>query len=347
MKTDKMISASKVCAKCVLPEYFPGVRFNSEGICNYCLDNKSEEDQERRKAEYRRKFEELIVASKGQSSYDAVMSFSGGKDSTYTMTILKEEYGLDIVAVTLDNGFLSNQALKNINNAVEKLGISHIFFKPRFDMLSNIFRHCAENDVFSPKTTERASTICTACMAIVKFSILRFALEEDIPFVGFGWSPGQAPITSSIMKNNPKMVKMMQKTLFDPLYGIAGEDVKPHFLEDRHFSGSYHFPYNIHPLAFLEYNEEKIYQNLGNLGWEAPNDVDANSTNCLLNSFANVVHKSRFKFNPYVFELAKMVREGYLSRAVALNRLHQEEDPEIVNMVKARLRITKNSLSEQ
>lgn len=346
MATDKMISASRVCVRCVLPEDFPGIRFNDEGICNYCLDSKNEESQERRKAEYRRKFEELVVASKGKGSYDTVMSFSGGKDSTYTMTILKEEYGLDVVAVTLDNGFLSNQALKNINNVVEKLGISHIFFKPRFDMLSKIFRQCAENDIFPPKTIERASTICTACMAIVKFSVLRFAIEEDIPFVAFGWSPGQAPITSSIMKNNPKMVKMMQKTLFGPLYGIAGDDIKPHFLEDKHFLGSYRFPYNIHPLAFLDYNEEKIYHDLVRLGWEAPQDVDANSTNCLLNSFANVVHKRRFYFNPYVFELAKMVREGYLDRTAALNRLNQEEDPRIVKMVKARLGITEDSLRE-
>jgi len=342
MGNDRMDSKLRLCAKCVLPENFPGIRFNDECICNYCSGNKSEEDHERRKAEYRRRFEELVNTYRGRSGYDVVMSFSGGKDSTYTISILKEEYNLNVVAVTLDNGFLSHQTSKNINNVVERLGISHIFFKPRFDMLSKIFRHCAKSDVFPAKTLERASTICTACMAIVKFSILRFALEEDVPFIAFGWSPGQAPITSSIMKNNPKMIKMMQKTLFDPLYEIAGEDIVPHFLEDRHFSGHYHFPYNVHPLAFLKYNEEEIYQKLADLGWEAPQDVDANSTNCLLNSFANVVHKSRFKFNPYVFELAKMVRDGYLVRDAALDRLNREEDPRIVDMVKRRLRITED-----
>ena len=183
MTSDKIISAYRICANCVLPENFPGIQFNDEGICNFCLDYKNEENLEIKKAEYKRKFEELIVERKGRSSYDVVMSYSGGKDSTYTMTILKEAYGLNVVAVTLDNGFLSNQAFKNINNVVEKLGISHIFFKPRFDMLSKIFRHCARNDIFPPKTLERASTICTACMAIVKFSVLRFAIEEDIPFV--------------------------------------------------------------------------------------------------------------------------------------------------------------------
>lgn len=345
MKTDRILSAPRICKRCVLSEYFPGVRFNSEGICNYCLDYENEENLNKRKIEYRQKFEELVERNKGQSSYDVVMSYSGGKDSTYTMMILKEEYGLNIVAVTLDNGFLSNQASRNINSAVEKLGINHIFFKPRFDMMSRIFRHCSENDIFPLKTIERASTICTACMAIVKSIVLRLAIEEDVPFVAFGWSPGQAPITSSIMKNNPKMVKMMQKTVFDPLYMIVGTDIKPFFLEDRHFEEHYRFPYNVHPLAFLEYNEEKIYHSLVRLGWVAPEDVDANSTNCLLNSFANVVHKERFKYNPYMFELANMVREGYLDRTTALDRLQQIEDAQIVNSVKQRLGITGNSLS--
>jgi tRNA(Ile)-lysidine synthase TilS/MesJ len=339
MTSNNKIPTTEVCVRCVLPECFPGIRFNKQGVCNYCQNAKSKENQERRKAEYRRKFEELMTTHKGKSSYDVAMSFSGGKDSTYTMSILKEEYGLNVVALTLDNSFLSNRTFDNIRNVVEKLGISHIFFKPPFDMMQKIFRYCAKNDIFTPKTLERASTICTACMAIIKFSVLRFAVNEDIPFIAFGWSPGQAPITSSIMKNNPKMIKMMQKTLFDPLYKIAGDDILPHFLEDKHFNGSYNFPHNIHPLAFLDYNEEKIYHDLVRFGWEAPQDVDVNSTNCLLNSFANVVHKKRFGFNPYVFELAKMVREGYLDRTIALNRLQQEEDPNVVNMIKARLGI--------
>ena len=336
----------KVCANCVLPESFPGIRFNDEGVCSFCLDSKSAESREREKAKYRRKFENLVREHRSKSSYDVIMCFSGGKDSTYTMTILKEAYSLGVLAVTLDNGFLSNQASKNIHSVVEKLGIDHIFFKPRVDMLSKIFRHCAKNDIFPPKTTERASTICTSCMAIVRFSILRLAIEKDIPFVAFGWSPGQAPITSSIMKNNPQMLKMMQKTLCHPLREVAGSDIRPYFLEDKHFSDPYRFPYNIHPLAFLDYNEEEIYQNVARLGWKAPQDVDATSTHCLLNSFANVVHKKRFGFHPYVFELANLVRKGYLDRTIALDRLHQKEDRHIIEMVKEKLAITGDFFGE-
>ena len=331
--------SARVCVNCVLPETFPRIRFDEHGTCNFCLDSQHKETREGKATDYREKFNSLVSDYKGKSVYDALMCYSGGKDSTYTLALLKESYGLNVLAVTLDNGFVSNQASQNIHNVVERLGIDHIFFKPSFHVLAKIFRTCAAKDIYPAKTLERASTICTSCMAILKSSALRLALEKDIPFIVYGWSPGQAPITSSIMRNNPDMVRMMQKTLFDPLYRIAGDDIKPYFLEEKHFSGDYRFPYNIHPLAFLGYSEDDICRDILRFGWEAPKDVDANSTNCLLNSFANVVHVDRFGFHPYAFELANLVREGYLDRSSALDKLRRMENPEATALAKERLGI--------
>jgi tRNA(Ile)-lysidine synthase TilS/MesJ len=325
------------CIKCILPETFPGIRFNEEGVCNFCLEFKGLKHLEDKKTEYKKKFETLVNEYKGKNSYDALMCYSGGKDSTYTSIILRNEYRLNILAITFDNGFVSDQALRNIKNVVENVGIDHIIIKPRFDILRRIFCECTDHNIYSLKTIERASTICTSCMGLVKFSALRMTIEKNIPFIAFGWSPGQAPITSSIMKNNPQMLKMMQEAIFEPLYHIVGDAIKPYFLEEKHFNGSYRFPYNIHPLAFLGYNEEKVYETIYKYGWEAPQDTDANSTNCLLNSYANVVHKKQFHFNPYSLELANLVREGYLNRELALEKINEIEDPETVAFVQKKL----------
>ncbi|MDM7999876.1 MAG: hypothetical protein QUS33_07740 [Dehalococcoidia bacterium] len=334
-----MATPPVVCTNCVLPETFPRIRFDKDGVCNYCRDWQRKRHDENRTAEFRRRFDALVSEYRGVSKYDALMCYSGGKDSTYTLSVLKERYGLNVLALTFDNGFVSNQASLNIRCVVEKLGVDHIFFKPSFPVLAKIFRVCATTDIFPPKALERASTICTACMAVVKSSALRLALEKDIPFVAFGWSPGQAPITSSIMRNNPEMVRVMQKALFDPLYKIAGDDISPYFLEEKHFSGSYRFPYNIHPLAFLGYSENTICEHISRFGWKAPEDVDANSTNCLLNSFANVVHFNRFGYHPYACELASLVREGYMDRSSALDKLRHMENPESTALAKRRLGI--------
>jgi hypothetical protein len=329
--------SSRICSKCVLPETFPGIRFNEDGVCNFCLSHKGMEYLQGKKSEYSNKFDSLVAKYRGKSAYDVLMCYSGGKDSTYTLSIFKEKYHLNILALSFDNGFLPPQTLKNIQNVVEKLGVDHILFKPRFDVLSKVFRYCANNDVYSPKALERSSAICTSCMGFIKYSALRFAVEKDIPFIGYGWSPGQAPITSSILMNTPAMIKTMQKLLFDPLHEMVGDAIKPYFLEDRHFNGSYNFPYNVNPMAFLEYDIDAIYQNISRFGWKKPEAVDANSTNCLLNSFANFVHKQRLAYHPYAFELANLVREGYMDRDTAIQRLTEEEDPLTVAQVKEKL----------
>ncbi|MDH7513871.1 MAG: phosphoadenosine phosphosulfate reductase family protein [Clostridiales bacterium] len=328
----------KICRKCVLPETFPGIRFNDEGECNYCQDFKGKKNLEQRKLQYRSKFEKLILEYKGKANYDALLSYSGGKDSTYTLSLLKKQYGLKILVFTFDNGFLPDQTFRNIRNVVEKLGVDHIFFKPNFHILRKIFLECSKKNIFPDTTLSRASTICTACMAIVKFSALRLALEKGIPFMIYGWSPGQIPITSSIMKNNAKMVRVMQESLARPLFAVAGDDIKPYFLENEHFREHNFFLYNISPLAFLNYDETMILKEMAELGWKAPPDVDANSTNCLLNSFANVVHKERYGFHPYAFELAKLVREGYKDREHALIVLRQREKYRTYNFVSRKLK---------
>jgi hypothetical protein len=327
----------RICTRCVLPDNFPGVEFDAQGVCNYCRESGGAKELEAKKGEYLNKFEALLAETRGQGDYDALMCYSGGKDSTYTLGLLKERFGLRMLAVTVDNGFLPAQTMINIRRMVERFGVDHILFKPDFRALKTVFAACAQSNPYPPKTLERASAVCTACMSIVKGVVLRLAVEKGIPFIAFGWSPGQAPLPSCLLKNNPQMVRMMQKAVHDPLQALVGDVVRPYFLAERHFQGGYAFPYNVHPLAFLDYREEDILRTIQGWGWELPRDVDSNSTNCQLNSLGNVEHKRQFGYNPYVFELAKLVREGNLGRAEALAKLDTTEDPKVVAAVRERL----------
>jgi tRNA(Ile)-lysidine synthase TilS/MesJ len=327
----------KRCKTCVLPQTFPGVNFDDEGVCNYCRDFRGIENQEKKKIKYKKKFEDLIDRVKGYNAHDVLMSYSGGKDSSFVLSLLKEKYGLNVLALTFDNGFLPEQTLRNIRNVCDHIGADHIVFRPRFAMMRTIFRESAQRNIFADSTLTRASTICNSCISFVKFGALRFSVEKDIPLIAFGWSPGQIPVASSIMKNNPQMVKITQKAAYEPLYKIAGNKIRPFFLEEKHYSGKYNFPHNVSPLAFLDYEEEKIYAKIAQIGWRAPKNIDANTTNCLLNSFANVNHMERYGFHPYVFELAKLVREGYMKRSVALDKLNESVIRETVELVKQKL----------
>jgi len=329
----------KRCVICGLPETFPNIRFDEEGVCNFCRAYRGKEKLEQAKEKFRNKFEKLLAEKRRTGGYDCLMAYSGGKDSSYTLKVLKEQYELRTLALTMDNGFISPRTMENIRNVVENLGIDHILYKPRFDILKKLFGSAKDSDIYPPKTLERASTICTTCMGLVKFITLRLAIESGIPFIVYGWSPGQAPIEASIFKNNPSMIKSMQSVLLEPMRRIVGDDILNYFLTEEHFESPERFPYNISPLAFLEYDEEKILEEIKALGWIKPEDTDPNSTNCLLNSFGIQVHRKRFRFHPYAFELANLVREGYMDRDEAIERLEAEDNEEIIRIVKKKLEI--------
>jgi len=328
----------KICSKCILPETFPGIKFNAEGVCNFCQEFKGVEHLEAEKKEYLAKFEALIKEVKGKNDYDCTLSYSGGKDSTYTLYLLKEVFKLRVLAITFDNGFISEQAFKNIRTVTEKLGVDNIIFKADFQLLKKIFKAGIDNPMYSPKALERASTICTSCIGLVKFTTLKIALEKRIPIMAWGWSPGQAPIRSSIMKMNGELFKTTQEMYRKPMHDVVGDEINRYFLTETQIKNC-DFPYNASPLAFTVYNEENILAVIKKFGWISPKDLDQNSTNCLLNSFANMIHKDKFHFHPYVFEIAKMVRESFMERQAGLEKIEQFEDPGTVAAIKEKLNL--------
>ena len=96
--------------------------------------------------------------------------------------------------------------------------------------------------------------------------------------------------------------------------------------------------YNVHPLAFLEYDEEKIIGEIRGLGWEDPKDTDSNSTNCLLISLGIKIHLERHGFHPYTQEIACLVREGLMSREAGLRKLSLPLDEGVIRRVEESLR---------
>ena len=357
----------KLCSKCILPETFPSIKFDADGVCNYCRSYKGHDHAAAVKAQYREKFESLLnglglfpqpspLNPESSSSapdpssrpctltpvpsYHVLMAYSGGKDSTYTMDIFKNRYRLNVLALTFDHGFMSPFALSNIKAACERLGIDHLTFQPRLDVLKKVFTASIEENLYSKKSLERASTICSTCMGIVKSITLKLALEKNIPFIGYGWSPGQAPVQSSVMKINADFFRSAQKSFYEPLHKIAGDAVNPYFLDesllDKLANGNY---YNVHPLAFLDYSEEAIFNRIRELGWQPPQDTDSNSSNCLLNSFANQTHIDAYGFHPYAFEIAGLVRGGVMSREEGLEKIEAPQNEEVIRRVKQKLGI--------
>jgi len=336
----------KICTTCVLTETFPGIEFDEEGTCNYCLKSLARKTNRTLYIErYRKKFLDLIAEIKkddcySERPYDVIVAYSGGKDSSFTLKILTLEFRLKVLAMTFNNAFLAPRALENIRNVCRSLDIDHLMVSPNQGMLTRTFRNSIYADCYPPKALQRASAICNVCMDLIKSLVLKTAIEMGIPLISYGWSPGQIPMQSSVLRLNLAMLKQAQGAMMRCMQKIMGDNSVPFLLQERHFDLFSGNTYNICPLAFLDYDERKILNEIRILGWEPPEDTDANSTNCLLNAFANKVHQERFGFHPYAFEIAGLVREGHMTREAGLKRLSTPPDSSIVESVARKLGVS-------
>jgi tRNA(Ile)-lysidine synthase TilS/MesJ len=330
----------RLCTRCILPETFPNIRFDDRGVCNHCLkDEPVLAKGAEKKGEYRRRLDELIASTRDRApAYDVIMAYSGGKDSSYTLKLLRERYGLRTLALTLDNHFVSPAAWENIRTVVDRLGVDLLSFRPSWPLMKTLFRVTSQEDIFAPATLLRASAVCTACIGIVKSLVLRTALEMSVPLVAFGWSPGQAPIQSAIMRTNPGQTRQNQKALKRCFPESVADGMNTYMIPEGYYSAfTERFPCNIHPLAFFDYDEDRIKVELETLGWQTPTNTDTNSTNCLLNAFANERHLARHGFHPYVWEIANMVRQGVMTREEGIEKIYQPQDPEMVAYARDKL----------
>ncbi len=330
----------KICTRCILPDTFPGIKFDDQGICNHCRKaKKTIAKAPEQKTIYRKRLDSLIRETKGSAPvYDAIMAYSGGKDSSYTLKLLRERYDLRVVALTFDNHFVSPTSWDNINVVSDFLQVDTIKIRTPWDITRRLFSLTADEDIFSKPTLLRASSICTACIGLVKSLTLKTALEMSIPLVAFGWSPGQAPIQSAIMQTNTALIRQNQNIFKKALPDEIRNPMNQYFLPDTYYEDyKEQFPINIHPLAFFDYDEENIKEEMTAMGWKAPEDTDTNSSNCLLNAFANHCHLKRHSFHPYVWEIANMVRQGVMNRDEGIEKIYSDQDRNMVEYAKERL----------
>ena len=117
-----MIKSLKRCKKCILPDTFPFIDFDNAGICNYC--NNYVESYQKKSMNDLIKLVEPFRNNNG--SPDVLLPYSGGRDSTYMLHIVKTKLGLNPVTFTYDWGMVTDLARRNIARACGKLGVENI-----------------------------------------------------------------------------------------------------------------------------------------------------------------------------------------------------------------------------
>jgi len=129
--------APRICTVCILPETIPGVSFNAQGVCNLCeAAGLSPGAQIAAPVADSRAVLEAFVPRRRHDRYDCLCLYSGGKDSTYVLYVLAHELKLRVLALTLDNWFISPQTHTNIRTTLQRLdSVDHVLFKPSWTVV--------------------------------------------------------------------------------------------------------------------------------------------------------------------------------------------------------------------
>ncbi len=118
----------KACSRCILDTNdYPDIIFDAQGVCNIChiydiLENKTIFRGDVAKDKLGEMLAFLKKSRKKNSQYDCIVGTSGGVDSTYLLYLTKE-WGLNPLAVHVDNGWNSDLAVKNIQSVLNKLSV--------------------------------------------------------------------------------------------------------------------------------------------------------------------------------------------------------------------------------
>lgn len=116
------------CKRCLMPNSRPRIVFDTDGVCNACrhAEAKRATDWATRREEFLR----LLDAHRSRDgSWDCVVPWSGGKDSSTIAYRLKFEFGMNPLLVTF-SPLIPNEVGRHNREALLRLGFDSILVRP-------------------------------------------------------------------------------------------------------------------------------------------------------------------------------------------------------------------------
>ena len=302
---------SVACSRCLLSTDVPGVQLEEGAVCSVCREHDRlwtdwNEAKEERLAALKKT---LDRARKKKRIYDVVVPLSGGKDSTYALYLCRRRFDLKCLAVTFDNGFLSEYARENARNACDILGADHMYYGLNRQVLMYLYRF------FFLKT----GFFCPVCMRGIQVAISRAQIAFDVPLAIRGTSrrTEEHVAPEFFLPGNPSFLENV-------LEGSPLQERSSVLLHPVGFASS---PPEIELPAYVEWDHKEIYKTIaGELGWKA-HTADAEHSDCRVHNIVSYIRYSKFPaLVPELLRFSKLVTAGQMTREEAERRVSENKD---------------------
>jgi len=327
-----------ICSRCIFDDTVPDITFDNQGVCNYCkmheiLDKKYPIESPAQEQTLNRVIER--IKKRGRNvEYDCVVGVSGGRDSTYLL-FLTVQLGLRPLAVHYDNGWNSETAVKNIENAVSKLNVdlyTVVEDWEEFKDLQVAFLKCSTPDAEIPTDIGlKRALYQAACSKKIKTVITGYSFRTE-GISPLGWTYMEGKYVKSVQKEfgTRKLKKFRNLTLTHIIYYVFLKRID-----------------TVHLLNYFPYKHQEIQQILAKqLSWKYYGGH--HHENLYTKIFQSYYLPQKFNIDKRKTEYSALIRSGYLSRNEALEKMKKPYayDPLLVEYTIKKLGISKSEFDK-
>jgi len=308
----------RTCSRCILTDQYPEIQYDEKGVCHKC----HEYDVKYAGRDFdklRRELEATVEWARRQNKrYDCIVPFSGGKDSSYTLYVCREEFGLKALAVNFDNGLRTMEALENLDHIAHKLGAAFACYGPPWETMRKLYR------AFFLATGQ----FCVPCDMGIWATVHRMAEQYDVPLIVSGFSAQIESRGAKIYSYNNTMFRRIAS-------GILSEEEMRDFLgyskadaiKMRLKHGSVRRRRRQISLPdYIPWEDAEIKRVIGDvLQWKPRADGSTDHIDCHFAPIKGFLNRQKWGFGEKTTKFAAMVRAGQMTRDQALARAAEEE----------------------
>jgi hypothetical protein len=297
------------CRSCALSE--KATTLNSDGLCPFCQEPKPKIPARQPTGTDVLDLTNVLKENegRGQGRYDALVLFSGGKDSVYMVRRVQEEHPtLRLLAFTMDNTFMSPIARANSLRLVKRLDLDHITFRPARAYIKKLYRY----GITHLNAGGGYGTVDFSDGEFLLDTARALAAEKGIPLILCGYSRYQ--VQDGLGLN--AFESPQERECSDRIHvaGMALADIYSESERGLWWHGS-RWPADrvarlIFPLYAWNLDESDIVRQVADWGLLTPKENSPLVTNHELIPLLGVVDIHRMGYSGFEKEFCRMIREG-------------------------------------
>jgi N-acetyl sugar amidotransferase len=343
----------QICSKCLLPETHETISFDQNGICSVCNNFSIKQD-----IDWTQRYQILLKlvdeVKRKKASYDCIIPFSGGKDSTFSLYYAVEILKLRVLVVSFDHGFYRDNLLRNRERTINKLGVDLVTFRPNQVLVKKLMLQSLKDK----------GDFCWHCHTGIGSYPLQVAVEKSIPLVLWG--------ESSTEYTNYFRVEDFHSTdevAFNRIANLGISATDMYFRLNEEFELREFAPFTIPSLSELQSKKITTFP-LGNfikwdtknqveiiknkLDWQGdevegvPNQYDYEKIECMMQGMRDYIKYIKRGYARTSHLASIDIRNGSLDRneAQALVEEHEGQKPESIRLFLEFLQITEEEFND-